>query len=152
MSVLNPINILLIEDNQDHAELIVDTLAALHQKNTVVHVSHGEEAIAYLRHQAPYDKDGHQNPDLILSDIKMPFMNGFEVLSELKEDTQLRYIPIIMISTSSTAKDVHKCYELGASGYLSKPLQYKEFIKKIEAFSLYWTTASQPPIPIPTPH
>ena len=145
MTELKPITILLVEDNVDHAELMMDTLKDFNIHNAVVHVGNGEAALAYLNRQAPYDQGSHVRPNLILLDIKMPRMNGIETLKHIKSDEQLSYIPGVMVSTSSTATEIHQCFELGASSYVTKPLQFEEFTRKIKALNLYWVLTSELP-------
>lgn len=145
MNELKPIHILLVEDNEDHAELMTDSLEEFNVRNTISHVTNGEEALAFLRKQPPFDKNEHTNPDLIFLDIKMPRLNGVETLKLLKADKQLNYIPVIMISTTTTDHEIQQCYELGASGYVTKPIQFEEFTRKIKALNLYWVLTSELP-------
>lgn len=146
MNKLKPLVILLVEDNIDHAELMTDALQGFNINNTIRHVVDGERAIAYMRNDPPYeDNQEYPFPDIVLLDIRIPRQNGIATLSKIKHDKKLKHVPVIMVSTSKTASEIHQCYSLGASGYISKPLQYDEFARKIGGVNDYWVQTSELP-------
>ncbi len=127
---------LLIEDDLDHAELIRRTLIRQRSETVVEHVSDGAQALAYLRQQGPY-KD-RPTPDVILLDLKLPKMDGHEVLAEIKQDEQLRRIPVVVLTTSDAASDRARAYQLHANSYLVKPLDFDQFQQMISVMQQYW--------------
>jgi two-component system response regulator len=115
---LKPISALMVEDNIDHAELMMDAFNDFNIKNTIAHVMDGEQAIAYLKNETPYeDRSKFTRPDIVFLDIRMPRQGGIETLKIMKADDNLCGIPVVMISTSKTAPEIKECYRLGASGY-----------------------------------
>jgi two-component system response regulator len=141
-----PVDILLVEDNEDHIEL---TLRALKNNNLIndIHVvKDGQEALDFVCHQGEYeDTEKYPRPGLILLDIHLPKMNGFEVLETLKKDPDVKSIPIIMLTTSSRDEEIAKSYAGGANSYVTKPVDFEEFAKKIKDVKLYWTIVNSLP-------
>lgn len=137
------INILLVEDNEDDIVLIKDAFAEAKFLALLHGVSDGEEALAYLRREPPYQHT--VQPGLILLDINMPKMNGFELLENLKKDSCLKSIPVVMLTTSKREEDVVRSYAGGAVSYISKPIDFSHFVKIVREFELYWTLVSQVP-------
>ncbi|MFX1505791.1 MAG: response regulator [Promethearchaeota archaeon] len=123
--------ILLVEDSPDHAFLIKRAILAAFQELEFQWAKDGEEAVNLIVH------DGLR-PDLILLDIKMPRMNGFEVLEILKNNDETKYIPIVILSTSANKKDVALAYSLGTNCYIAKPVEIVEFQTKLRSIPLYW--------------
>lgn len=140
-----PLTILLAEDNQDHAELMIDTLKEYNLGNEVIHVHNGEDVLKYLRRQPPFDWAGICLPDIILLDLKMPRLDGIGALKEIRADDNYRHIPVVMVSTSSMEKEINTCFSLGANSYITKPLQFEEFTRKIKELNLYWVLVSELP-------
>ena len=140
-----PLTILLAEDNLDHAELIIDSLREFNIANEVVHVTNGEDVLAYLHHEPPFDLSTICNPDLILLDLKMPRLDGVSTLREIRANEEFRSIPVIMVSTSSIEKEINTCFQLGANSYITKPLQFEDFTRKIKDLNLYWILVSELP-------
>ena len=120
--------ILIAEDNPDHAELIRETIEDCERGVQICMKKNGEEALRFLYDQ---HKQRGDLPDLILMDIKMPRMNGIETLAAIKQDPDLRHIPVIMLSTSTNEAEMHVCLKCGAAAYLAKPLEVSEFDDKI---------------------
>lgn len=145
MNSYKSLNILIAEDNEDHAELMIDTLQDFNIGNKLIHTSDGEQALQYLHKQGKYDNNEWIKPDLILLDIKMPKMDGITTLEFIKQAPTLKYIPVIMVSTSSADHDIKRCFELGANSFISKPLQFDEFTRKIRELNLYWVLTSELP-------
>ncbi len=142
---IRPLTILLAEDNEDHAELIIDTLKDFNVGNDIVHVTNGELVISYLHNKAPYEGKDIIRPDLILLDLKMPRMDGISTLRAIRSEEQFKHLPIVMVSTSTIDKEINACYEAGANSYVSKPLQFEEFSRKIKDLNLYWVLTSELP-------
>ncbi|RLP52703.1 MAG: response regulator [Ketobacter sp.] len=145
MNTIKPLVILLAEDNIDHAELIVETLQDFNLTNTVFHVTNGEEVIKFLKCEGEYNTSETKIPDLILLDLKMPRMDGTSALQWIKSEPQFRHLPVVMLSTSHTEQEIQNCYRLGANSYLTKPLQFDDFIKKIKDLNFYWVLTSEIP-------
>lgn len=141
-----PITILLVEDNEDDIVLIKDAFSEAKFMALINGVSDGEEALAYLRREPPYQQA--VRPGLILLDINMPKMNGFEVLEALKKDADLKSIPVVMLTTSKREEDVVRSYGGGAASYITKPFDFADFVKIVREFELYWTLVSK----VPTGH
>lgn len=137
------INILLVEDNEDDVVLIRDAFAEAKFLALLSGVSDGEEALAYLKHEPPYQHS--VQPGLILLDINMPKMNGFELLEILKNDPCLKSIPVVMLTTSKREEDVVRSYAGGAVSYIPKPIEFSHFVEIVREFELYWTLVSQVP-------
>lgn len=140
-----PIDILLVEDNEDD---ILFTLAAFdesHIKNNIQVTRNGQEALDYIYGKAPFsDRSKFPMPQLLLLDINMPKKGGFEVLKTLRDDQDLYFMRIIMLTTSKDEEDVARSYESGACAYISKPLSFDEFKKAIEKLNLFWHTVILP--------
>lgn len=147
MDQFKPISALMVEDNVDHAELMMDAFHEFNLKNQIDHVLDGEQAIAFLKNQAPFeDKLRYTRPDIVFLDIRMPRQGGIETLRMIKADEELCNIPVVMISTSSTSGEIDECYKNGASGYVSKPLNFEEFSQKMKELNYYWVLTSELPI------
>jgi two-component system response regulator len=141
-----PISALMVEDNIDHAELMIDAFNDFNIKNTIAHVMDGEQAIAYLKNETPYeDRSKFTRPDIVFLDIRMPRQGGIETLKIMKADDDLCSIPVVMISTSKTEPEIKECYRLGASGYITKPLKFDDFSKKMKELNYYWVLTSELP-------
>jgi CheY-like chemotaxis protein len=142
----NPIDILIVEDNIADVKIILRAFAELELKNNIYVVNDGQEALDFIHHQNKYqDQSRYPTPDLILLDIKMPKLDGFQVLERLKNDLQYNCIPVIMLTSSKDEEDVAKSYKKGATGFIPKPVNYKDFIKVIEGFNFYWRIINKLP-------
>ncbi|MCK5684541.1 response regulator [bacterium] len=132
--------ILLIEDNVDHAELIITQIEKASGKTWHVNlVSDGEEAMSYLFHKDKFESERDApKPWLILLDLKIPKLDGFEVLKIIKTDDELKSIPVVVLTTSTTDEDIKKSYEYGADSYIAKPLAYEDFVNVITKIKIYW--------------
>ena len=140
------IEILLVDDSSADVEL---TLHALRQNAMVncIHVTRdGEEALNFLFCREPYLKrTGEPLPRLILLDLKMPKIDGLEVLRTLKEDPRTRAIPVIILTSSKEEKDLMKSYDLGANSYIQKPVDFDQFRQTVRTLGLYWLLVNQAP-------
>jgi chemotaxis family two-component system response regulator Rcp1 len=136
-------SILLVEDNAGDVRL---TREALHEAGVAIElvaVPDGEQALAFLRGEGQY-ADGTV-PDLILLDLNLPRKNGLEVLEEIKRDDELRQIPVIMLTTSSSARDIAACYDRGVNCYVVKPLELDDFTSLIGAINRFWLEVARLP-------
>lgn len=137
MSKPKTITALMVEDNFDHAELMLDTFEEFNIDNIIQHVIDGEQAIAYLRNTPPFeDKLKYTRPNIIFLDIRMPRQGGIETLKIIKNDALLSDIPVVMVSTSTTDTEKNLCSELGAYSYLNKPLLIDAFSKTMTELNL----------------
>ena len=140
-------NILLVEDEEAHAELTKRAIRKAGNVNRIDVVVDGEEALDYLFNRNKYtDKNRYPLPCLILLDIKLPGIDGIEVLKQVKEHQILKRIPVIMLTTSEQETDITRCYNHHANSYLIKPVGYKEFEEKIRQFDFYWVMLNKPPL------
>ena len=141
-----PVDILLVEDNPDHAELTIKALKQNNVLNEVYVVNDGQEALDFMYHQGKYaDEKDFPRPGLILLDIKLPKVDGIEVLKQLKDDPQFKSIPVIMLTTSDRDEEIAKSYAGGANSYVVKPMDFEEFMKKVRELKLYWTITNSLP-------
>lgn len=141
---MKALTILLAEDNEDHAELIIESLRDFNIGNTVFHVSNGEALLSYL--YETYDSKQQSGlPDLILLDLKMPRMDGKATLQQIKSDSRFNQIPVIIVTTSTNAAEIDECYSLGANSYITKPLKFEELNRKIKELNLYWVITTELP-------
>jgi len=141
-----PVDILLVEDNPDHAELTIKALKQNNVSNEVYVVNDGQEALDFMYHRGKYaDEKNFPRPGLILLDIKLPKVDGIEVLKQLKDDPQFKSIPVIMLTTSDRDEEIAKSYAGGANSYVVKPMDFEEFMKKVRELKLYWTITNSLP-------
>ena len=132
------VEILLVEDNPGDIRLTREVLKEARVINTLHTVPDGEEALKFLRKEGEF-KD-KPRPDLILLDLNLPKKDGREVLKEIKDDEDLRRIPVVVLSTSSAAQDIEKSYNLYANCYITKPVDLEQFIKVVHAIESFWLT------------
>jgi len=138
-----PIEILMVEDNPDDVELAVEALKDGKVGNHLTVMKDGEEAIAYLRCEG---KHRHAvRPDLILLDLNMPRKNGRDVLREVKGDPSLRRIPVVILTTSQAEEDILHTYDLHANCYISKPVDFNQFLKVVRSIEDFWLTVVKLP-------
>lgn len=130
--------ILLVEDNEDDVFLTREAFDAASLKVNLNHVDNGEKCLQYLRQEGVYA--GSPAPDLILLDMHMPVMDGYEVLSEIVKDERLRHFPVVVLTTSYEAADIKKMYGLRCSSYITKPVDFESFVKVIAQLAGYWLT------------
>jgi CheY-like chemotaxis protein len=143
-----PSNILIVEDEEAHAELTRRAIQKSGRANRIDIVSDGEEALEYLTNTGKYgNKEEYPSPVLILLDIKLPGIDGIEVLKKIKEHPTLKKIPVIMLTTSQREEDVAASYGHYANSYLTKPVGFKEFEEKVMNADFYWLKMNEPPVP-----
>lgn len=130
------LNFLLVEDELDHAHLITRNLEKERISNEITHVDDGEKALKYLRKETPYEDA--IRPDIILLDLKLPKVDGLQVLSEIKKDSELSAIPVVILTTSDAESDRLRAYEEHANSYVVKPVDFDKFKQMVRDLSLYW--------------
>lgn len=134
-----PILVMLVEDNADHAELVIRTLEDHRIANKVIHFLDGQNALDYLLRRHGYeDPEVAPRPHMILLDLRLPGIDGLEVLRMIKEQEELKNIPVIVLTTSEAEKDVARAYSNHVNSYLVKPVGYEEFSKLMNDLGFYW--------------
>ncbi len=134
-----PIVILLVEDDLGHAEIVRRNLEDFRVANRIMHVTDGQAALDYLNRQNEYaDTTAYPQPNLVLLDLRLPKIDGLEVLRIIKADGKLRSLPVVVLTTSAAESDMVKAYGLGAGSYLVKPVDFDKFTQLLEAFGSYW--------------
>ncbi len=142
----DPAPILLVEDNEDHAEIMIFTLEENSVENRIIWVDDGAKAIDCLFHQGDYsDPDEYPTPGLILLDLKLPKFDGLEVLERIKADPDLRRIPVVMLTTSNREEEILRSYDLGVNSYVTKPVQFEELTEKLTHIVSFWMATNTPP-------
>jgi CheY-like chemotaxis protein len=132
-------NILLIEDNEDDIVLTQRALKKANILNEVVVVTDGIEALNYLRCEGSFvDRVNDDPPVVILLDLNMPRMGGLECLKEIREDSKLKILPVVVLTSSSEDRDICESYQLGANSYIQKPVDFDQFVQAIQTLGLYW--------------
>ncbi len=137
--------ILLAEDNPNDAELTLAALADLKLANPIIAVSDGAQALEYLHYEGKYSRRAVCNPAVILLDIKMPLVNGIEVLQIIRKDPVLKSIPVVMLTSSREEPDLKKCYDLGVNAYVVKPVDFKDFFEAIKQLGVFWALINELP-------
>jgi CheY-like chemotaxis protein len=130
---------MLVEDNADHAELVIRTLEDHHIANKIKHFADGQVALDYLLRREEYSNpETSPRPHLILLDLRLPRVDGLEVLRQIKEQEELKNIPVIILTTSEAEKDVARAYNNHVNSYLVKPVGFEEFSKLMNDLGFYW--------------
>ena len=146
MSAPNPVNILLVEDNPDHAELTRRAFDNGHLVNPVFWVKDGAEALDFLHQRGPYsDRARAPRAGLIVLDLNLPKVSGLEVLRHIKSDAGLRMTPVIVLTTSSREEELLASYEAGVNSYVTKPVRFADFMERVRALQLYWVLTNACP-------
>jgi CheY-like chemotaxis protein len=136
MTSSKTLDILVVEDSPSDAKLMMHMLKMAKLQNNVSLVRDGAEAMAFLKQQPPYEKESR--PDLILLDLNLPKMNGFEVLEKIKTDPVLKVIPVVVMTTSNAEEDVIKSYEHFANCYVTKPVDFEQFMSIVQTIDSFW--------------
>lgn len=137
--------ILLVEDNDDDVFLTREAFEAASLRVSLHHVNNGEKCMRFLRKQGEYADA--PSPDLILLDMHMPVMDGYEVMTEIVKDDKLRHLPVVVLTTSYEAADIQKMYGLRCNSYITKPVDFDSFVKAIGQLAGYWLTVVVVPQP-----
>jgi len=138
-------SILLVEDNPKDVELTLEALAENNLANRVTVVKDGVEAMEYLRCEGKYKLRSQGNPAVILLDIKMPRVDGIEVVRTIKSDPALKTIPVVVLTSSREEPDLKKSYELGANAYVVKPVDFQDFIEAVKHVGVFWALINELP-------
>jgi CheY-like chemotaxis protein len=142
-----PVLVMLIEDNIDHAELVVRTLEEHHISNKVRHFLDGQSALDYLYRRGEFSESTEtERPLVILLDLRLPRVDGMDVLKTIKEDSELKSIPVVVLTTSEAEKDVARAYYNHANSYLVKPVGFEDFKKLMDDLGFYWLGWNTSPV------
>jgi len=133
-----PVDILLVEDDPAHAEIVRRNFESFRIANRLIHVADGRAALDYLQRPDPREDSEGPLPNLILLDLRLPKIDGLEVLRVLKGSPGLREIPVVVLTTSASDKDIAQAYDLGANSYLVKPVGFKPFCEMMTTLGYYW--------------
>ena len=140
------IEILLVEDDTDDAEMTIHALRKNNLANKLTHLVDGEEALDFLFGRGKFTgRDINLTPRLILLDLKMPKIDGMEVLARVKSHEITKKIPVVILTSSKEDPDVSRCYKLGANGYIVKPVEFEGFTKAVTELGMYWMLLNHPP-------
>ena len=142
-----PLEILLVEDNPNDVELTLHALRKHHLANHVEVVRDGAEALDFVFGRGDYaNRDPHNVPKVILLDLKLPKVDGLQVLRQLKSDPRTSSIPVVMLTSSREERDIIHSYELGVNSYIVKPVDFEQFIEAVRQLGLYWLLFNQSPL------
>jgi CheY-like chemotaxis protein len=144
--ILSLKKILLVEDDPRDVELTLAALAEHNLANKVAVVCDGAEALDYLYRREKFKNRANGHPVLVLLDMKLPKVNGLEVLKIIKADEQLKIIPVVVLSSSRETPDVVECYRHGVNAYVVKPVDFTEFMKAVKLLGIFWAAINVPPI------
>lgn len=138
--------ILLVEDNADHAEIVMDAIAQSKINNEVIWLQDGEQALDFLFRRGEYaNAAGEHEPALMLLDIKLPGIDGLEVLTRIREHEEFDALPIVMLTTSAQEAEVLQAYTHHANSYVVKPVNFQEFHDRVQDLNVYWTLTNYVP-------
>jgi len=143
MSALN--RILLVEDNEEDVELTMAALEELKLANEVVVTRDGVEALDYLYRRGPYGGRAEENPVVVLLDLKMPRVDGLQVLRQIKGDDALKTTPVVMLTSSREERDLVESYRLGANAYVVKPVDFEKFTEAVRELGVFWALINEAP-------
>jgi CheY-like chemotaxis protein len=137
--------ILLVEDDPSDVELTLEALAEYNLANEVAVARDGKIALDYLHRRGEFKGRSDENPAVMLLDLKLPKVDGLEVLQQVKSDERLRMIPVVVLTSSQEEKDMMRSYKLGVNAYVVKPVDFHEFINAIKELGVFWGIVNQPP-------
>lgn len=143
---MNEVEVLLVEDNPSDAELTMRALKKHHLANKLYHVKNGADAIDFLFSQGVYtDRRVENGPKVVLLDLKLPKVDGIEVLRQIKSDQRTKLIPVVVMTSSREDRDLTECYKLGVNGYVVKPVEFEDFARAVSQLGLYWLLINETP-------
>ena len=137
--------ILLVEDDPKDVNLTLTALGHHHMANEVVVARDGAEALDFLHRRGRFQLRQKGNPVVVMLDLKLPKIDGIEVLRAMKESEELRLIPVVILTSSREERDLQTCYELGVNAYVVKPVQFHQFVEAIRELGMFWALVNQPP-------
>lgn len=142
----NSVEILLVEDNMSDAELTIRALKKKNLTNNLIHLRNGAEALDFIFARGVYAaRDAQRFPKVILLDLKMPKINGLEVLQEIRANERTKKIPVVVLTSSNEDPDIDACYELGVNSYIVKPVDFSNFSKAVSELGFYWLLLNEAP-------
>ena len=144
MRELQDVTILLAEDDPGHARLIEKNLRRAGIANDIVAVGDGQQALDYLLGEGKYAGSKHASPLLLLLDLNMPVLDGYQVLERMKSDKRIRRVPVVVLTTTDDAREVARCYDLGCNVYVTKPVDYEQFGEAIRKLGLFISVVTVP--------
>jgi CheY-like chemotaxis protein len=146
METINKLGrILMVEDDPKDVELTLTALEEYNLANEVIVTRDGEQALDYLNCRGEYKKRSSGNPAVMLLDLKLPKVDGLEVLKQIKSDGELRMIPVVVLTSSKEEKDMVASYKLGVNAYVVKPVDFHEFVNAIKELGVFWAVINEPP-------
>ena len=137
--------ILLVEDNPHDLELTLIALERSQLANEVIVVRDGADALDYLHVRGAFADRDHGNPAVVLLDLKLPKVDGLEVLAEIRDNPALKSLPVVMLTSSREEQDLIRSYELGVNAYVVKPVDFQEFVRAISDLGIFWAVLNEPP-------
>ena len=144
MEAIESVTILLAEDDPGHARLIEKNLRRSNLTNSIVRVGDGQQALDYIFSQGQYAGSDRASPLLVLLDLNMPVLDGYQVLERMKADERTKHIPVIILTTTDDTREVSRCYELGCNVYVTKPVDYEQFTDAIGKLGLFLSIVTIP--------
>jgi CheY-like chemotaxis protein len=149
---LDSAEILIVEDNPNDAQLTMRSLKKNNLANHIMHVSDGQAAVDYIFGEGEYQgRNVLDQPKVILLDLKLPKLNGRQVLARIRSDARTKILPVVILTSSQQESDLIESYKLGANSYIVKPVEFENFAKSVQEVGLYWLLLNKPPIPENTP-
>ena len=143
----HPLEILLVEDNPQDAELTIRALKKRNLANQLIHVKDGQAALDFIFGTGPCEgRDVHAQPKVVLLDLKLPKIDGIEVLRRIRADERTKMLPVVVLTSSCEDRDVIETYQLGTNSYIVKPVDFENFSEAVSNLGLYWLVLNQPPV------
>lgn len=150
MNTETPVEVLLVEDNPRDAELTLRALKKRKLANQFIHVKDGQEALDYLFCEGPFAGRPNNMPRVVLLDLKLPKVDGVDVLRRIRVDERTRALPVVMLTSSREERDVIEAYNLGVNSFIVKPVDFESFSDAVEHLGFYWLLLNQPPAMVTT--
>jgi two-component system response regulator len=143
---IHDVDVLLVEDNPDDAELVIRELKRNNLSNKLIHLMDGAEALDFLFGRGKYsERKVEDKPKVVLLDLKMPKIDGLQVLRAIREDVRTKFIPVVVMTSSREERDIVQSYSLGVNAYVVKPVGFDNFSKAVAELGLFWILVNQPP-------
>jgi CheY-like chemotaxis protein len=137
--------VLLVEDSENDIEITLEALAEYHLANQVDVVHDGAEALDYLFFRGAHSERKKETPVVVLLDVKLPKLNGIEVLREIRDDSRYTHLPVVMLTSSREEPDLRRSYELGCNAYVVKPVDFGKFTEALKVLGCFWAVINEPP-------